>query len=148
MKVILIKNIEDVGKAGDVLNVSDGYARNFLFPRKLAIPATEENLKALEKQKKTIMERAEKEKKKYEEILRKIENTEIKITKKAGKEGKLFGSVTNKDIEEALRSKGIDISRKYIILDEPIKSVGAYRIKLKLPYSLEGEIKVEVVGEE
>lgn len=147
MKVILIRDVEDIGKAGEVVNVSDGYARNYLFPRKLAIPATEENLRAIEKQKSMLKSKEEKERKKYEEIANKLEKVEVVIPKKAGQEGKLFGSVTNKDIEEALKAKGIDISRKYIILEEPIKSIGRYMVKVKLPYGIERTIAVTVEAE-
>ncbi len=147
MKVILIRDVEDIGKAGEIVNVSDGYARNYLFPRKLAIPATEENLKAIEKRKTMLKSKEEKERKKYEEIANKLDNLELVVSKKAGQEGKLFGSVTNKDIEEALKAKGIDISRKYIILEEPIKSIGRYMVKVKLPYGIEKTIAVTVEAE-
>ncbi len=148
MKVILKEDVEGLGKAGDIVNVKDGYARNYLIPRGLAIRATDKNVKSLEKQKRMILERIDKERRRLKQFAERLSELTVKIKKKAGEEGKLFGSVTTKDIAEALESMGYEIDRKKIILDEPIKSIGNYTVKIKLASEIEAELAVEVVPEE
>ena len=148
MKVILKEDVEGLGNAGDVVNVKDGYARNYLIPRGLAVRATDRSVKGLEKQRRLILERINKERRRIQNFAEKLQETTVIIKKKAGDEGKLFGSVTSRDIAEALEAIGMEVDRKKIVLDEPIKSLGTYTVKVKLPYSVEAELKVEVVPEE
>ena len=133
MKVILLEDVKNVGKKGSLINAKDGYARNFLFPKNLAIEATPTNLKNLENAKKL---QEEKEKEIYEEA-KKLEEELMKITivmkSKAGENGKLFGSITTKEIAETLEAdKGINIDKRKFELDEVIKAVGEYSVKVRL----------------
>ncbi len=148
MKVILKEDVEGLGKAGDIVNVKDGYARNFLIPRGLAIRATDKSVKSLEKQKKMILDRINKERKRLQQFAEKLSELTVTIKKKAGEEGKLFGSVTSRDIAEALEAMGYEVDRKKIILEEPIKSIGNYTVKIRLASEIEAEVAVEVVPEE
>ncbi len=148
MKVILKEDVEGLGNAGDIVNVRDGYARNYLIPRGLALRATARNVKALEKQRQMILQRINKERKRYEAFARRLSEFTVTIAKRAGEEGKLFGSVTSRDIADALEAMGYEIDRKKIELDEPIKSLGKYTVKVRLPYQVEAELAVEVVPEE
>ncbi len=147
MRVILKEDVEGLGRAGDIVNVKDGYARNFLIPRGLALRATAKNVKALEKQREMILQKVNKEKKRYEAFAQKLSDLNVVIKKKAGEEGKLFGSVTSRDIAEALEQMGYQLDRKKIELEEPIKSIGKYTVKVKLPYQVEAELAIEVVPE-
>lgn len=147
MKVILKENVESLGKTGDLLNVADGYARNFLIPRDLAVEASNRNIKALKHEKMLIAHKREREKKKAESLLEEFSNVTCTISKRIGEQDKLFGSVTTKDIEKSLREQGIEIDRKNIVLDEPIKSTGEFPIKVKLYPEVTAEITVSVVGE-
>ncbi len=148
MKVILKENVESLGKTGDMLNVADGYARNFLIPRDLAVEASNRNIKALKHEKMLIAHKREREKKKAESMLEEFSNVTCTISKRIGEQDKLFGSVTTKDIEKSLREQGIEIDRKNIILEEPIKSTGEFPVKVKLYPEVTAEIKVSVIGEE
>ncbi len=144
MKVILKVDVEGVGYAGDIVDVSPGYARNYLIPKGLALAATSRNIKSLEKQKAEIMKRVDKEKKRIEALAQRLANTKVVVAKQVGEEGKLFGSVTTRDIADALAREGIEIDRKKIILDEAIKSLGTYQVKVKLPHGIESQVQVEV----
>jgi len=144
MKVILKVDVEGVGYAGDIVDVSPGYARNYLIPKGLALAATSRNVKGLEKQKAEIMKRVDKEKKRIEALAQRLAQTKVVVTKQVGEEGKLFGSVTTRDIAEALAQEGIEIDRKKIVLDEAIKSLGTYQVKVKLPHGIESQVQVEV----
>jgi len=148
MKVILKENVESLGKTGDMLNVADGYARNFLIPRDLAIEASSRNIKALKHEKMLIEHKREREKKKAESLLEEFSDVTCTISKRIGEQDKLFGSVTTKDIEKSLREQGIEIDRKNIVLEEPIKSTGEFSVKVKLSPEVTAEITVSVVGEE
>ncbi len=148
MKVILKEDVEGLGNAGDIVNVKDGYARNYLIPRGLALRATARNVKALEKQRQMVLQRINKERKRYEAFAAKLAELKVVIKKRAGEEGKLFGSVTTRDIAEALEQMGYELDRKRIVLDEPIKALGNYTVKVKLPYQVEAELAIEVVPEE
>jgi large subunit ribosomal protein L9 len=147
MKVILKQNVESLGKAGDLVKVADGYARNFLIPQGLAAEANSKNLKAFEHEKHRILQQAEKIHKLAEETATKLSSVTCTIARRVGEQEKLFGSVGARDIEEALAGQGIEIDRKSILLDEPIKSLGEYPIKIKLSAGLTGEIKVVVTAE-
>jgi len=148
MKVILIENLKDLGKIGDVVDVKDGYARNYLFPKKIALPATEENIKRVKKRMEEIQRRIEIEKMTLEELDRRLRELNLKIPKKCGEKDIIFGSVTVTDIWEALSKAGFEIEKKKIVLKEPIKRLGIYTIPIKLHPSVTSELKVEVVKEE
>ncbi|MFO7296507.1 MAG: 50S ribosomal protein L9, partial [Clostridia bacterium] len=123
MKVILLQDVKGQGKQGDVVNVSDGYARNYLFPKKLAIEATEQNLKALKEKKQAEIRRKEQELSEAQKLANALSGLTVVIKARSGSEGKLFGSVTNKEIADELKKQhGMDIDRKKIVLPEPIKS--------------------------
>ncbi len=147
MKVILKQNVESLGKAGDMVKVADGYARNFLIPKGLATEANTRNLKAFEHEKKRIMQQADKIQKQAEEAAAKINGATCTITRRVGEQGKLFGSVGVKDIEEALASQGTEIDKRNILLDEAIKTIGEFPVRIKISAGLTAEIKVVVVAE-
>jgi large subunit ribosomal protein L9 len=147
MKIILKQNVPSLGKAGDLIKVHDGYARNLLIPKGLAIEANEKNLKTFEHDKKNIMQKAEKELKAAEDRAAKLSQVEITIARKVGDQDKIFGSVTTKDIELALKEKGYEIDKKMIVQDEQIKSLGEFKVKIKVHSGIESEIKLSVVGE-
>ncbi|MDR2599103.1 MAG: 50S ribosomal protein L9 [Oscillospiraceae bacterium] len=152
MRVILQEDVKGKGKKGDLVNVADGYARNFLLPKKLAVIANETNMEALKQQEKARNKKLEEEKIKVEKIAAKLEGVLVKITARSGGDsstgtgGKLFGSVTSKEIvDELLKQHGIEIEKNKIIQDEPIKSFGAFEVKCKLGYEIIGVIHVLVV---
>ncbi|PKN68953.1 MAG: 50S ribosomal protein L9 [Deltaproteobacteria bacterium HGW-Deltaproteobacteria-12] len=147
MKVILKQNVSSLGKAGDLVKVSDGYARNLLIPKGLAIEANEKNIKTFEHEKKNILQRAEKEQKAAQDQAAKLSSVVLTIARKVGDQEKIFGSVTSKDIELALQEKGFAIDRKMIVHDEQIKSLGEFKVKIKLHGGIEAEIKLNVIGE-
>ncbi|RLD96363.1 MAG: 50S ribosomal protein L9 [Aquificota bacterium] len=144
MKVILKVDVEGVGSAGDIVEVSPGYARNYLIPRGLALAATSRNVKSLEKQKAEIMKKVDKERKRIEALAQRLAQTKVVVTKQAGEKGRLFGSVTTRDIADALAREGIEIDRKKIVLEETIKTLGSYQVKVKLPLGIESQVQVEV----
>ena len=147
MKVILQEDVKDQGKKGQLINVSDGYARNFLLPRKLAIVATEENMSALKKQERARLKKLEEDKAAALEIAGKLEGLIVKIpARSGGTGGKLFGAVTSKEIAEALREQhGVEIEKHRIIQEEHIKTFGPYEVKCKLGFEISGTIHVLVV---
>lgn len=147
MKVILLQDIKNIGKKYDIKEVKDGFAKNYLFPKKLAKPLTEENLTWLQKQKEMEAEKAEKELKKVQEIASKIDGLEIIIHVRTGKEGELFESITSQKIAERLKQSGFEIKKKQIELETPIKDLGEFPVKIKFEHNLEAEIKVIVVEE-
>lgn len=147
MKVMLKEDVKNLGQMGEVINVSDGYARNFLFPKKFAVEANTKNIKEFEHNKKVILEKAAKLKASAKSIADKLSSLSLAIKAKTGEDDKLFGSVTNMDIAEALASEGYDIDKKKIIIDEPIKRLGEYSVTIKLHQDLSAEIKVHVVQE-
>ena len=138
MKVILQQDVKGHGKRGQLVDVSDGYARNFLFPKKLAVPANADNMN-----KKAQMEA---EKAEAQAIAAQLKDLVVKIPAKAGSNGRLFGAVTSKEVSDALKAQhNITIAKAKIVQDEPIKSFGAYQLKCKLGYEIVGTLKVEVV---
>ncbi len=147
MKVILREDVQKLGKPGDVVNVSDGFARNFLLPQKKALVATQENLKNLEYHQKQIIKRLEKEKTQSEELAKRLSEVSCVVTKKVGKNDKLFGSVTSQDIHQVLAKQGFSLDRRSIALLEPIKSLGNHEISIKLPSQVTVSLKVEVRSE-
>jgi large subunit ribosomal protein L9 len=150
MKVILKQNVPSLGNTGDLIKVNDGYGRNYLIPKGLAIDANEKNIKTFEHEKKNILQRAEKEHKTAQDLAVKLANLTITMVRKVGEQDKIFGSVTSKDIESALKEKGYDITRKMIIHhhDEHIKSLGEFKVKIKLTSDVETEVKLIVTGEQ
>jgi large subunit ribosomal protein L9 len=147
MKVILKENVESLGKAGDTIKVSDGYARNFLIPKGLAVEASSKNVSALEHERKRIVQKAEKDKKKAEELAARISDVICTILRRVGEQDKMFGSVHAKDIEKALFDQGIEIDKKNIVLEESIKSLGEFPVKIKLHSGITAQIKVVVAAE-
>ncbi len=144
MQVILKENLKNLGKIGEVVNVKDGYARNYLLPKGIAIDATAKNMRALEHAKRVVTERAKKMAKDAQSMADKINSLEITIYAKAGEEEKLFGSVTAIDIAEALKEKGVEIEKRKILLEEPIKRLGQHTVSVKLHSDVIAEMKVNV----
>lgn len=147
MKVILSEDVKNLGIMGEVVNVSDGYARNFLFPKKYAVEANPKNLKEFEHNKKVIKERAAKINESFKSIAEKLSSLSLTIKAKTGEDDKLFGSVTNMNIAEALALAGHNIDKKKIVMDEPIKRLGEYSVTIKLHTDVSAEVKVNVVQE-
>jgi large subunit ribosomal protein L9 len=148
MQVILREDIEKLGKIGDLVKVADGYARNFLVPRKKAIEATPDNLHAMDHAKKMISDRLRKMKKEAAAEADQIKGLAVTIKAKVGEEGKLFGSVTSMDIAEAAKAKGVNIEKRKIVLEEPLKRLGDYTITVKLHPDVTADFKVSVIAEE
>lgn len=147
MLVILLEDIPSLGKMGDQVKVSDGYARNYLIPQKKAMLATEKSLKAIEHQKRQVQKQMGKAKKDAERIAQEIESLSCTFAKSVGESGRLFGSVTSMEIEAYLKENGIEVDRKKIHLEEPIKNLGMYTIPIKLHPEITAQLKVWVVQE-
>ncbi len=148
MKVILKEDVPSLGKRGDTIKVSDGYARNFLIPKGLALEATGKNIHVLEHAKKVIAQQSEKERKKAESLLQQFSDVTVTIPCKVGEMDKLFGSVTGKDIENALREKGFEVDKRQVVIEDPIKSLGEHRVKIKLHPGIAADVTVNVTREE
>jgi large subunit ribosomal protein L9 len=144
-KVLLQTDVENLGSGGEIVRVRPGFARNFLLPRGLAVPATAGNLARVEDLKKAATARKQAEMVEAQELAKKLEGGSVKITRAAGDEGKMFGSVTSKDIGDAFEKLGVTIDRKKIHLAEPIKSLGTFEVPLKLHGAVSVTLKVEVV---
>lgn len=148
MKVILLDNIKGVGKKDEIINASDGYARNFLFPKKLAVEANNENMSKLKAKKQSEQYKKDVNKENAEKIAKKLDNITLTIKVKAGENGKIFGGVTSKEISEELKKQyKIDIDKKKIILNENIKNLGGFDISMKLFEGVTGKLKVKVISE-
>jgi large subunit ribosomal protein L9 len=147
VKIILRKDVATLGDAGEVVTVKNGYANNFLIPEGYAIRATEGTLKALETEKKQQAKKIELQRKNAREIAAKLEQTQVKVFAKAGESGKLFGTVTSADIAEALRQHGVEIDRRKISLEAPIKSLGKYEAEAKLFMDIAAKLNIEVEAE-
>ena len=146
MKVLFLKNVENVAKAGEIKEVSDGYARNYLLPRKLASEATADAINAIKLKEKAKAAQAAKEKAVAQEYAERLEAVQVTIRAKAGNGGKLFGAVTSEAISKALKEQfDMDIEKNKIVQSEPIKSYGSYTVKAKLGYEVSGNISVLVV---
>ena len=149
MQVILLKDVKGQGKAGQVVKVSDGYARNMLFPRQLAMEATPANMKIPEKKRAQIEAQRAIDKQVAEDIKAKIESKTVKVVSKAGENGRLFGAITSKDIADAIQKEFlVELDKKKIDLDAPIKQVGLSEVTLKLFPGVQAKCKVDVVTEE
>ena len=148
MKVILQQDVKGQGKKGQLVEVAEGYARNFLLPRKLAVTATADAMNTMRLQEKA--KRAEEARQRAEalEIVEKLKNSPVKIAARAGANGKLFGAVTSKEVSDALQAQhGIELGKQKIVMDEPIKAYGSYQLKAKLGFEISGTVYVMVVEE-
>ena len=147
MKVILLETVRGSGKAGEVVNVSDGYARNLLIPKGLAQEATPQNMARLKKTQERIAKKLAEDRESAEKLAGILANTQVDIKAKAGENGKVFGSVTSKDIADALNAQGFEIDKKKIKLDAPIKELGVTQVEIKLFNEITGKVKVNVIPE-
>ncbi len=148
MEIILVENVDNLGKRGDVVKVAGGYARNYLIPKGYAIPATPGNLKYVEQQKLKWAKKEAKEKEEAETVAVALEKLEIEIFKKVGEDENLYGSVTSMDIAHKLEELGFNIDKKKIVLDHPLKTLGEYKIPVKLHREVTAQVKVIVKPEE
>ena len=148
MKVILLENVKGVGKKDEIVNANDGYARNFLFPKKLAVEANTQNLAKLKSKQDSAKHKKMTEKAEAEELAKKLEKIILKINVKAGENGKIFGGVTAKEISEQLQKQyNYNVDKKKIELKETIKQTGIFNVDLKLFGGVNGKLKVHVIGE-
>lgn len=147
MKVILKDDVKNLGKIGDIATVAEGYARNFLIPKGLAVDASSKNINALEHEKRLIEAKAKKNKKEADVLKDRLSSMTLTIKAKAGEEEKLFGSITTMDIASALKDEGIEMDRKKISLDEPIKRLGAYSVNIKIHPEVSVALNISVVAE-
>lgn len=147
MKVILREDVAHLGKAGDLADVRNGYGRNYLIPYGKAVPASDKNLRQLEHQKRVIFQRQAKLKASAEAVAAKVSSLQVTIARKVGEQDKLYGSVTNKDIADALAKMGTEIDRHSIVLPEAIRSLGTFDVPVKLHASVTANLKVWVVAE-
>lgn len=148
MKVILQQDVRGQGKKGQMIEVAEGYARNFLLPRKLAVPATADAMNTMKLQEKARRAEEARQKAEAEAVAEKLKGAVVKLTAKAGANGKLFGAITSKEISEGLMSQhGIELNKQKIVIDEPIKAFGTYELKAKLGFEISGTVYL-VVAEE
>ncbi len=147
MEVILREHVDNLGRRGEVVKVADGYARNYLLPRKLALLATENNKKQIERERAKFEAKEAEEKKGAESIAERMANVEVVLARKVGETEALYGSVTSADIAEALAAKGFDIDRRKLQLHEPIKKTGEFEVPLRLHREVTTTVKVKVVPE-
>ena len=145
MKVILLQDVKGKGKKGQMIEVSDGYARNFMLPKKLAIEATADAVNTMRMNDKAAAEKAARERAEALEISRKLRDMTVTVTAKGGGAGRLFGSVTNQEIADALaKTSGIKLDKRKIVLSDPIKSVGTYTVQCKLGYEITAPLTVKI----
>ena len=147
MKIVLREDVERLGRKGAVVNVAEGYARNFLLPKKMAFQAGNVDLEALKRSTAREQKRKEEEKKNIEGLAQKIKNLSLTLSMKAGGDDKLYGSVSEQEILEALKKEGVVIDKKKIVLKEPIKLLGVYNVPLRLSEEISVSLKVWVVKE-
>ena len=148
MKVILQQDVKGQGKKGQMIEVSEGYARNFLLPKKLAIPATTDAINTMNLKEKARKAEEARLKAEAEEISKKLKDITVKLTAKAGNGGRLFGAVTTKEISDGLKKQfSIDIPKQKLVLEEPIKAFGTYQVKAKLGFEVSGTVSVMVTEE-
>jgi large subunit ribosomal protein L9 len=147
MKVILQEDVKNLGSVGDVVTVADGYGRNFLLPRGKAILADGQNLGRLEHQKRVTAHRRQRMVGEARALAERLEQTAISLKRAAGEDDKLHGSVSNRDIAEALSAEGIEVDRRDILLDEPIHTIGVFHVEVKLPLGVKSKVKVYVIRE-
>jgi large subunit ribosomal protein L9 len=147
MKIILKQDYENLGKLGEIVGVKDGFARNFLFPKNIAVPATSKNVRILEEAKKHDEKRLARDQIQAEKLAKELENVSLTAKVSVGEEDRVFGSVTTQTISDLLKEKGYEIDKRKIKLDEPIKALGIYTISLKLHSDVEAKVRVWVVKE-
>lgn len=147
MKVILLKEVSNLGEIGDTVDVADGYGRNFLIPRGLATAATAKNARQMEHQQLLREHRIARAKKEAQTLAEKLQAVSCRFSRKSGDEGRLFGSVTSMDIADHLKTLGLEVDRRRIHLDQPIKSLGEFTVPVRLPADVTSEVKVAVVPE-
>jgi large subunit ribosomal protein L9 len=147
MKVILKEDVKTIGNMGEIVDVADGFARNYLVPKGLAAEANVKNIRSMEHEKKIIQEKSKKIKASAQSLSEQIANMTITMKAKAGEDGKLFGSVTSMDIAEQLKNEGLEIDKKKIYLDEPIKRLGTYAVNVKLHSDVSAQLTIQVVEE-
>jgi len=147
MKIILKKDVENLGVAGDVLKVKDGYARNYLVPKGMAIVATRSNMKIVDELKANEAKKAQKAETAAQDIAKKLQDISVTVSVKVGEDDKLFGAVTTPMIAELVAEKGIEIDKHNILLDEPIKELGVFDVPVKVGAGVKAEVKVWVVKE-
>jgi large subunit ribosomal protein L9 len=147
MDVILREHVDNLGRRGDVVKVADGYARNYLLPRKLALTVTETNRKQIDRERKVAETRETEERQTAEAFANRLAQIELVIARRVGETEALYGSVTTADIAEALAAKGLDVDRRKIQLDEPIKQLGDFTVPVRLHRDVAGTVKVSVVKE-
>lgn len=148
MKIVLLQDVEDLGKKHEVKEVKDGYARNFLLPKKLAKPATKEALQWLGDQKEVIEKEAEEDLKRAQELASRLDGVEVSISVKVGDEGQLFESINNQKISEKLKEMGFDVKKSQVELQNPIKELGEFPVTIDLDHNLDVEIKIIISAEE
>ncbi len=146
MEVILIENVSNLGAVGDLVKVKDGYARNYLLPKKLAIVATPKNVKQFDHQKRVVAQRMEKMKAAATGLKERVEALTVTITRQAGEEDKLFGSVTSRDVADAMADAGVEVDRRAVQLDAPIKATGNFEVSVKLHQDVVATLKLWVVA--
>ena len=145
MKVILLQDVRGQGKKGEMINVSDGYARNYLFPRKLAQEATADNVNTMRMNDKARQEKEQRAREEAAALSARLREMTLTVYAKGGGTGRLFGSITSQEISDALKTQeGIELDRRKIVIDESIKSVGQYSVKVKLGFGIDTPLKVEV----
>jgi len=147
MKVILRQSHENLGNIGDILNVKNGFARNYLIPQGIAVEATQKNMRMLEEELKMSSRREQKDQRQAEILAQELEKISITATVAVGEEDRVFGSVTSQTIAELLNKKGYEIDKRKVVLDEPIKALGVYTVPIKLHSEVEAKIRVWVVKE-
>jgi large subunit ribosomal protein L9 len=147
MEIILQEDIADLGRIGDIVKVRDGYARNYLLPRGLAVEANRRNVRVLEHQKRLVAAKKERDQRQAQALSEQLSALSVIITARAGEEDRLFGSVTNLDIEKALSAQGITVDRRKIVLEEPLKQLGTYTVPIQLAGGVRGNVTVQVVRE-
>lgn len=147
MKIILREDISGLGNSGDMVSVRDGYARNYLLPKNMAVVATDKNVRQMEHEKRVIAAHQAKLRASATAVAEKLASVQLSIARKVGDQDKLYGSVTALDIADALAEKGVRIDRREIVLDEPIKAIGSYDISIRLHHDVTGKVKLEVVAE-
>jgi large subunit ribosomal protein L9 len=147
MEVILREHVDNLGRRGEIVKVADGYARNFLLPRKLALLATDGNKKQIEREKVKYDAKELEEKRVAEAVSERLANVEVEIARKVGETEALYGSVTTGDIAQALAAKGFDLDKRKLVLQEPIKKLGEFSVPVKLHRDVSTQLKVRVVAE-
>jgi len=148
MEVILREDVQNLGTVGDIVKVKPGFARNYLLPRGLAVVADRRNVHVLEHQKRVVADKRERDRRQAEGAAQKLSSLRVTIKARAGEEGKLFGSVTNIDIEKALAEQGVTVERRRIRLDEPIKAIGEHVVPVHLGVGIDAQVTVVVEAQE